>query len=225
MLKHSRRLSLALALMILLSGIFAPIQDGKTEEAAPPASTAAIDPAAETTAEPEAQEQEGNFFASLKLNYINGEPFDASVFDGKPILLNIWATWCQPCVSEMPHLNELAAEYADRLNIVGLHSEGLTVTAEGELAPNEEANQAAVEMAESLSLTFPLVNPDTNLFILMNDPNYGLQTEFLPTTWLIDGDGFVRGVLTSARDKEAWKQVIEEFLTKLREEADAEADT
>ncbi len=209
MLKHSRRLSLALALMMFASVVFAPILIGRTEE----------------TAEPETLELKENFFASLKLDYINGEPFDASVLDGKPILLNIWATWCQPCVSEMPHLNELAKEYADKMNIVGLHSEGLTFTEAGELVPNDEANQAAVEMAENLSLTFPLVNPDTNLFLLMNDPNYGLQVEFLPTTWLVDGEGFIRGILTSARDKEMWKQVIEGFLTKLQEEADAEADT
>ncbi len=79
-------------------------------------------------------------------------------------------------------------------------------------------------MAENLSLTFPLVNPDTNLFVLMNSPDYGLQVSVLPTTWLIDGDGFIRGILTSSRDKEGWKQVIDEFLTKLQEEADAEGE-
>lgn len=164
---------------------------------------------------------EENFFAGLELTYLNGDPFDASVFSGKPLLLNIWATWCQPCVEELPHLDELAKEYAEQITIVGLHSDGLTVTEAGELAPNGEMNQAALELAEALALTFPLINPDINLFILMNDPEYGLQVEFLPTTWLIDGDGYVRRILPSSLDMDGWKNTIDEFLTKLQEEADA----
>ncbi len=224
-MKRSQILILTLVLLIVAAIVFVLFLNQKAKDTPTEAPTATIEPTAEPTAEPTetaGQEEGKNFFASLELTYLNGDPFDASVFDGKPILLNIWATWCSPCVSEMPHLNELAAVYADRLNIIGLHSEGLTITeaGEGELVPNEEVNQAALEMAENLALTFPLVNPDTSLFILMNNPDYGLQVSVLPTTWLIDGDGFIRGILTSSRDKEGWIQVIDEFLTKLQEEAD-----
>ena len=52
--------------------------------------------------------EESNFFAAMKLTNLDGSPFDTSVFIGKPTLLNIWATWCPPCIGELPHLNELA---------------------------------------------------------------------------------------------------------------------
>ncbi|WP_371876822.1 TlpA family protein disulfide reductase [Sphingomonas sp. DG1-23] len=39
-------------------------------------------------------------------------------FRGKPVLLNLWATWCAPCVKEMPTLDALAAREGERLQVV-----------------------------------------------------------------------------------------------------------
>ena len=39
----------------------------------------------------------------------SGEPTSLAQFEGKPVLLNLWATWCAPCVAEMPTLDALAA--------------------------------------------------------------------------------------------------------------------
>jgi len=158
----------------------------------------------------------GNFFAELALADIYDAPFDASVFEGKPALINIWATWCNPCVVEMPHLEELSQEYADKITIIGLHAEGMTVK-DDELVPWEEQNEAARALAERLGLTFPLINPDINLFVLMNFPDYGLQVTAFPTTWLLDENGIVSNVILGARDKEGWQQEIDSFLEHLEE--------
>lgn len=160
-------------------------------------------------AAPEASE---NFFAAMKLTYLDGSPFDTSVFNGKPIFLNIWATWCPPCLQEMPHLNELYAEYGDKINIIGVHAEGLTVTEQGELLPEEEKNALAQQLQADMELNYPLVNPDTTLFILMNNPAYGLQVSVLPTTWFIDGDGYIRDVVEGYKDKAGWQAAIDSFL-------------
>lgn len=180
------------------------------------AAAAAEAPAAET---PAAEEE--NFFATMQLTYLDGTPFDTSVFIGKPILINIWATWCGPCVSEMPHLNELAEEYKDRITIIGVHSEGLDWSEAGGLQVNQEKTQAALQLKEQAGLTFPLLNPDTNMFILMNDPQYGLSLQVLPTTWLVGGDGYIRAVIEGSRDKDGWVQTIDDFLNKLEEEENA----
>ncbi|MGI6688913.1 MAG: TlpA family protein disulfide reductase [Christensenellales bacterium] len=200
MIRRYSLLSLLLALILSLS----------------PMSALLAEPAPEAT--PDASEEPINFFAQLKLTDIYGKPFDASVFNGKPAFINIWATWCGPCVSEMPHLDELAREYADKITIIGLHAEGMTVK-DQELVPWEEKNEAARALAEKLSLTFPLLIPDNDLFVIMNIPDYGLQVSSLPTTWLIDGQGSIKSVIPGARDKETWQEIIDGFLKHLEENA------
>ncbi len=50
-------------------------------------------------------------------------------FQGKPVLITFWATWCEPCRDEFPMLNELAKEYAPK----GLHVVGVNLDDDGDL--------------------------------------------------------------------------------------------
>ena len=43
-----------------------------------------------------------------------------NAFAGKPVLINLWATWCAPCVEELPTIDALAAEVGDRAHVVTL---------------------------------------------------------------------------------------------------------
>ena len=47
-----------------------------------------------------------------------GQPVRLSSFRGKPVLVNLWATWCGPCVVEMPSLDALAARQGDAIRVV-----------------------------------------------------------------------------------------------------------
>ena len=47
-----------------------------------------------------------------------GRTLDLAALKGRPVLLNLWATWCAPCVAEMPQLDALAEEYDGRLAVV-----------------------------------------------------------------------------------------------------------
>lgn len=48
----------------------------------------------------------------------SGEQVTLADFRGKPLLVNLWATWCAPCIKEMPTLDALAAREGDRLNVL-----------------------------------------------------------------------------------------------------------
>lgn len=47
-------------------------------------------------------------------------PVTLAAFRGRPLLVNLWATWCAPCVAEMPTLDALAAERGDRLAVIAV---------------------------------------------------------------------------------------------------------
>ena len=50
----------------------------------------------------------------------DGKELSLAGLKGKPVLLNLWATWCAPCVVEMPTLDELAGDYAGKLRVVAV---------------------------------------------------------------------------------------------------------
>jgi cytochrome c biogenesis protein CcmG/thiol:disulfide interchange protein DsbE len=62
----------------------------------------------------------GQKLPSSTLNFVGSKPD----MDGKPLLLEFWATWCPPCRTSIPHLNEIHAKYKDRgLLVVGVTGE------------------------------------------------------------------------------------------------------
>ena len=56
-------------------------------------------------------------------SWFNTEPLDLKQLTGKVVLLDFWATWCGPCVANLPKVEALAAKYADRgFKVIGVHS-------------------------------------------------------------------------------------------------------
>lgn len=101
----------------------------------------------------------------------DGAPASLADFRGKPVLLNLWATWCAPCVAEMPTLDKLAAREGDRLHV-------LTVSQDLD----------GREKVEAFFAKQGYRNLETWL-----DPQMALMTELkadtLPTTILYDAKG------------------------------------
>ncbi len=56
---------------------------------------------------------------TIKFN-VDNEILTSKELNGKFVLLNFWATWCAPCIKEMPILVELQKKYGDRLQIIGI---------------------------------------------------------------------------------------------------------
>jgi thiol-disulfide isomerase/thioredoxin len=56
----------------------------------------------------------------FKLTTLDGKPLNLANSRGKVVLLNFWATWCGPCLAEIPDLIELQTKYKDQLQIIGL---------------------------------------------------------------------------------------------------------
>jgi thiol-disulfide isomerase/thioredoxin len=91
-------------------------------------------------------------------------------FRGKPLLVNLWATWCAPCITEMPMLDSLAAR-----------DSGLQVLVVSQDLNGEEKVDAFFDEHRFARLQ-PYVDPDAQL-------SADLKVGTLPTTILYDGQG------------------------------------
>lgn len=116
-----------------------------------------------------------NLYAQ-SLNDLSGKPQALSQWKGKPLLVNFWASWCAPCVSEMPELSELAAkDGGKRFNVIGIGIDSPTNLA---------------EFAKKIKISYPLYVGGmgaTDLARGLGNANGGL-----PYTVLIGADGQVK---------------------------------
>ena len=161
-----------LAVIAALSAIFlglGVVWGNKTRPVAAPVATnapaAAVTPASSPT----------NLYAQ-SLNDLAGKPQALSQWKGKPLLVNFWATWCGPCVQEMPELSHLADEEAGkRFNVIGV---GI------------DSPSAMSEFAAKHNIKYPLYvggMGGTEIARAFGNANGGL-----PFTVLIGADGQVR---------------------------------
>ena len=64
----------------------------------------------------------GNLMEAVELNKIDGSgSVSIEDYKGKIIIFNLWATWCGPCINELPHFSEFAEEYASDVVIIAAH--------------------------------------------------------------------------------------------------------
>ncbi len=100
-----------------------------------------------------------------------GKVYPLAQFKGKPLILNFWATWCEPCRDEMPEISELASEHAE-INVVGI-------------AVDEAA--AVHEFIESTPVTYPLLIAEDEGMPLAE--TLGNNKGVLPYTVIISAQG------------------------------------
>lgn len=137
----------------------------------------------------EAQDLEGNSIT------------EAAFAESKLTMVNVWATYCNPCLSEMPGLGEIAGEYeTDEFQIIGIVSD-----------VQEGADADAVEYAAALvsqtGADYPHLLLNESLFRSMLS---GVSA--VPTTFFVNEKGEVLDTVVGARDKASWKEKIDAFL-------------
>ena len=105
---------------------------------------------------------------------LDGDSVEFEQFRGKPLLVNLWATWCGPCRIEMPEIQELYEQYGEQLQVVGV-------------SLDSRGSEARVRsFVEDIGVTFRI----------LLDPDERVVREFktigVPATFLIDAEGTLR---------------------------------
>ena len=109
---------------------------------------------------------------ALKLETVEGKSFDLAAHRGQWVVVNFWATWCAPCIKEMPELSELDARRED-VQVVGL-------------AYEEIEAQAMRDFLTTRPVVYPIVILD-----VYNPPADFATPRGLPMTYLVAPDGKV----------------------------------
>lgn len=119
--------------------------------------------------------------------YGSNSPFMLSEHKGKAVVINFWATWCAPCVKELPYFAELQREYGDAVRVIAIHSNLVT----------EDVDEYLLNL--NCEVTFGL---DAKNEVI---PLYG-GSMMLPQTIIVNADGIITynavGSLTLERLKE-----------------------
>jgi cytochrome c biogenesis protein CcmG, thiol:disulfide interchange protein DsbE len=128
---------------------------------------------------------------AFDLKTLDGKAAGLETFRGKPLVINFFASWCDPCRDEMPLINDLATKAAGNYQVLGIAV--------------EDTRAAVTEYVITAKLIFPIAL-DLNSTVKRAYRIFGP-----PATFFIDGQGIIRdvvmGPITSERVKEAVKKV------------------
>lgn len=107
---------------------------------------------------------------NTEVRSFDGKTWKLSALGKKPMLVNFWASFCPPCLKELPILNKLAHKYQDSVIFVGL-------------AVGSPATEVA-EIVQSLGITYPIAQVDYSVLEAWGH-------SFLPSTFIINEKGSV----------------------------------
>ena len=133
---------------------------------------------------------------------LDGNAVTSDIFSqSKLTMVNVWATYCNPCLSEMPFLGELAEEYdTEKFQIIGIVSDVI----EG----NDQSLAENLVEQTSANYTHLLLNESIYYGLLMD-------VTAVPTTFFIDEDGMLLDTVVGAMKKTAWEDKINGLLESL----------
>ncbi len=195
--KPYKAFSAFLMLSLVLLGGCAGGTDEPAIEVTPEPETVSRPPVQD---EPSPEEEEADpIFITFEGTDLDGNAVSQEVFSqSKLTMVNVWATYCNPCLQEMPGLGELAAEHdSSEFQIIGIVSD----VWEGE---NQELAESLIQQTGA-SYPHLLVNNSIYTEILTS-------VTAVPTTFFFDGEGAYLGGVVGSAEKSAWEELINGLL-------------
>ncbi|MGA2435556.1 MAG: TlpA disulfide reductase family protein [Bryobacteraceae bacterium] len=133
----------------------------------------------------------GSRAANFSLETLDGEPVSLDQTRGKVVVLDFWATWCPPCRAELPSIEKLRAEFADRVQFYGV---------------NEEDSGSVKDFIRKKHYELPILMDGKRQV----HRQYGISA--FPTLLIIDRQGVIRQHFIGSRSEAALRKAIKSVL-------------
>lgn len=144
---------------------------------------------------------EAAYFPEFSSVDIYGNKIDNSLFEENKITaVNIWGTFCGPCIAEMPDLAKWDSE-----NIEGMGIVGIVCDING--ADDTDYIKQAVSITENAGVTYTNIIPDSSL------QTYLRNFAFVPTTVFVDSDGKIVGEPIVGANVDGYKSFVNSYLS------------
>lgn len=174
MRRRVRAIGLGAVLAIVLAACGAAAGDG--EPATDPGADAEAPDTEVDDAEAEdapAPEAGGEPAPDVEFEDFDGQTRTLADFRGQPLVLNFWASWCPPCIAEMPYIESVHQDLADRVGFLGMNT--------------QDAMGPALDLVEQTGVTYELgLDPQGDIF-------RAFSVFTMPMTFFIDAEGEVVG--------------------------------
>lgn len=149
----------------------------------------------QTSSDPAAQaarEIEGRPAPEVTFQTFEGERASLADYLGRPLVVNFWASWCPPCVVEMPEFEKVHQEVGDRVTFLGMNT--------------QDTRDDAAKIVEETGVTYDLArDPDAEAF-----EAFGVYA--MPSTFFISPDGVIVDTFAGPLTREALTDRIRQHL-------------
>ena len=145
-----------------------------------------------------AKEEETTSFGAFDSKTFEGKDVKADVFKNSELtMVNIWGTFCGPCINEMPDLEKLSKEYdREKFQIIGLVSDNAT--------PGDESVR---EILDKTGVTYTQIMNSESL-------SKGILSavQAVPTTVFVDREGKIVNVSVGGKSYKDWKNLVDDIM-------------
>lgn len=135
----------------------------------------------------------------------DGKTVKLSDFKGKKVYINMWASWCGPCMREIPELEKTYQKLKDNKDIVFLSMTSPNDSEFKNQSPQDKGKEVILNKAKELGVTYPVLFDVNDRFII----NYAIRS--FPTHIFINSDGTIGNRIAGAVTEESLTKEIEKL--------------